>query len=960
LSRFSFPFVLSPVGKACRNTACLLVAGSFAFTAQSAVPAPSTPVIAGERLSAWLKRQPASADAYPTGLRWDVPEERAPQQGLKQKLAAMLGRLPARDVPDGESLAHWLRALPVTGRSVLANPDDRWLEVNPQDDPILQPGQVVDLPRRPLTATVVRTDGALCQVPYRAGVLALDYVRACSSDDTLPDVVWIAQPDGRSFRYGTGIWNAQAQEAPAAGAWIWAPGRSSGIPEAFSDDLIKLLATQGVAADGGGRPVGAPAEAERNVAKSRNRDLPLTASDWGEIGLMQTPSARMGPVGDVRFTYSRTQPYTRATVMFQPLDWLEGGFRYSEVSNQLYDSTLTISSQSFKDKSVDVKVRLLQESRWIPQLAVGARDLGGTGLFSGEYLVANKRAGDFDMSLGLGWGYAGARGNIRNPLSFISDRFTNRPGNASFGNGGTTGKGYFRGPTSLFGGVQWQTPWDPLVMKLEYDGNNYKNEPFSNPIDQKSPFNVGVVYRYSKAIDLSAGIERGNRAMFGVTLHGGLDTLGSPKLFDPPMPSASAAAPGGDPEWQASVVDMERLTGWSIESLWRQGGTLHVEVDSTGPLYASTRLDRLVAVLNRDASDRVSRFAIHFRNRGLRLGSKEINRQDWVALHNEGLSPELRRKRNGEFFTGPLDADSVVRPAGNLEWVNRSGDLTTNIGPSLWQSLGGPDSFLLYQLGVKGGFQYKITNRTFVSGAANLRVVDNYDKFKFTAGSELPRVRTFVREYATTSRFTISNLQLTHAEQFGDSQFAMVYGGLLESMFGGVGGEYLYRPRGSSMAFGVDANRVRQRGFSQDFSFRDYEVNTGHGTLYWDTGWNDINAKISAGQYLAGDRGVTVDLSRRFSNGVVVGAYATKTNVSAAQFGEGSFDKGIYVSFPFDAILPRSSNTSGTILWQPLLRDGGAKLARAQSLYYMTNQMDRSAFRIAPYAGDMPKPRTGN
>ena len=961
MSRPYFPFALSPVCRACLVTgSVVLMAGasaaaaaeSLAPPANSARAASAAAIVPGERLSAWLLRQPQSEDIYSLGLRWDVPEERPEQEALKQQLTKTLAGLRADRTPDGESLMSMLRKLPVTGRAFISNADSRWLEVNRVEDPILQPSQAVTLPRRPQTATVVLDDGALCQVPYRAGVLALDYIRACAPDADQRDVVWIAQPDGRNYRYGIGIWNAQSQEPPAAGAWIWAPSRSSGLPETFSDSFIRLLATQGLAADGVGRPVGAAPENQRTVSTARSQDLPVTASDWGEIGLLQTPTARMGPAGDVRFQYSHVQPYTRATVMFQPLDWLEGGFRYSQVSNQLYDPSLTISSQSYKDKSVDAKIRLWQESRWIPELAVGARDLGGTGLFSGEYFVANKRTGNLDWSLGMGWGYVGGRGNIKNPFSVISDQFTTRPSTAATGDTGTTNnKAYFRGPTSLFGGVQWQTPIRPLLLKLEYDGNAYKREPFANPINQRIPINVGVVYRYSKAVDITAGVERGNRAMLGVTFHGGLDSLTAPKLLDPPAIEVFDRLPAGDPAWANTASDIEGNTGWLVEAITRQGTTLRVRLSYLRAQYAATRLDKMMAVLHRDAPPSVTRFSIDFYEHGLDLGTKTIARADWVALKTQGLSPAQQRDRGLDFVKGPVRAREAATAATVPVWTSESGRFRGGIGPSFGQSVGGPDTFLLYQVGVQAAAEYKITNNSWISGGANLRILDNYDKFKYTAPSELPRVRTFVREYTTSSRLTVSNLQLTHAQQITDNNFAMVYGGLLESMFGGVGGEYMYRQRNSPWAFGVDANRVRQRAFDQRLNFRDYEVNTGHATVYWDTGWNNISVRASVGQYLAGDRGATLDLSRRFDNGVVVGAYATKTNVSAAQFGEGSFDKGIYVSFPFDAILPRSTSTSGTVLWQPLLRDGGAKLSRSQSLFSLTSNRDPRTFSIAA-----PKP----
>src|SRR3970040_807650 len=101
------------------------------------------------------------------------------------------------------------------------------------------------------------------------------------------------------------------------------------------------------------------------------------------------------------------------------------------------------------------------------------------------------------------------------------------------------------------------------------------------------------------------------------------------------------------------------------------------------------------------------------------------------------------------------------------------------------------------------------------------------------------------------------NLQLTHVGRLGNNQYYSAYGGYLESMFAGAGGEWLYRPFGSRVAVGVDVNECRKRGFRKDFELRDYRVATGHATTYWDTGWNNVQATLSAGRYLAGDKGVT-------------------------------------------------------------------------------------------------------
>ena len=84
-----------------------------------------------------------------------------------------------------------------------------------------------------------------------------------------------------------------------------------------------------------------------------------------------------------------------------------------------------------------------------------------------------------------------------------------------------------------------------------------------------------------------------------------------------------------------------------------------------------------------------------------------------------------------------------------------------------------------------------------------------------------------------------------------------------------------------------------------------------------------FDLKLTAGEYLAGDIGSTIELSRSFSNGVNFGVFATFTDVSAEQFGEGSFDK-IFFNIP---IYGNFINYT----WRPLTKDPGARLVRRNS-----------------------------
>jgi membrane-associated phospholipid phosphatase len=919
-----------------------------------------------KRLSDWLLEQPPSAAPYPLGLSWRVPEEVPGQNALRLQLLNSLAgsdRSVTADPVAAKRLHDWLSTLPATGRVAVALADARWLLANPTRNPILLPGHTAILPQRPRTVTVVTDEGIRCAVAHAERREAKAYLEACDpASAARADWAWIAQPDGRVQRFGIAIWNQEAQDEPAPGAWIWGPSRDTGWPERFSEKLITFLATQGPApdpllksevgsrksevrsneAEDGKREERGPGGAsegirlpdlagidragragdDRIIEKEplsapsvRSRGLELTTNDWGNVGLLQTPTARMHQAGHFAFTYSLARPYTHGNVFVQPLDWLEAGFRYSDISNRLYGAPEVSGSQSYKDKGFDAKIRLWPESAYLPQVSVGVRDLAGTGLFSGEYLVASKRTGSLDWSLGLGWGYlAGQR----------QAQVGAQGGNFRFGN-------YFTGPVAPFGGVQWQTPLDRVMLKLEYDSNDYQNEPLANSFPRSSPWNFGLVYRWGRSTDFTLAYERGERFTFSVALHTQLDGLSVPKLSDPPRIQTVATRPQEPPDWSATARELARQTTWIVESIEQDRRELRVTLEEAEGVYWRDRVDRAVAVLHRDAPVQIDRFVFKYQRRGVEIAEHVVDRQSWLAQQLQPVPPVERRETVIARAPEPAAAGTQLYSGSQPRFEHGF-----SIGYTY--NLGGPDAFLLYQIYAQERALYRFRDDTWLQGTLRLGLAGNYDKFKANAPSGLPKVRTFLREYATTSDVTMPNLQLTHVGKLSENQYYSAYGGYLEDMFAGVGSEWLYRPFGSRVAFGVDVNAVKQRAFAQNFDFLDpaYKTVTGHATLYWDTGWNDVVAKVSVGRYLAKDTGVTLDFSRVFRNGVSVGAFVTKTNVSAAQFGEGSFDKGVYISIPFDAILTRTTNSLASIVWHPLTRDGGAKLAHGPSLYGLT------------------------
>jgi hypothetical protein len=206
-------------------------------------------------------------------------------------------------------------------------------------------------------------------------------------------------------------------------------------------------------------------------------DLQLPHTTMGTIGMLEMPSARMAEDGELSAGASYMKNTQHYNLGFQILPWLEGSFRYSGISHFSPDFPV------YWDRSFGMKMRLLEEGDVRPALAIGINDLIGTGIYSGEYLVASKQIGDFDTSIGIGWGRLGSANTFPNPFAQAIHSFeVPRPG-ASVP-GGTPFNSFFHGPTAgVFGGVVWRTPLDGLSLIAEFssDANSRTSSTLSIP-----------------------------------------------------------------------------------------------------------------------------------------------------------------------------------------------------------------------------------------------------------------------------------------------------------------------------------------------------------------------------------------------------------------------------------------------------------------------------------------------
>ena len=672
-----------------------------------------------------------------------------------------------------------------------------------------------------------------------------------------------------------------------------------------------------------------------------NQPLPTSYSQMnqGGVGLIQMPTARHNDAGSFSLNYQDSEEYRFWSASLQLFPWMETTVRYTDVRTKLYSLFPGFSGdQTLKDKGIDAKFWLWRESEFLPDLSVGFRDFGGTGLFESEFIAASKRVGPFDLHLGLGFGYLGRKGNISNPFCDLKDSFCNRPGGFNGLGGKIDYQRFFKGSASLYGGIEYQTPWAPLRLKLEYDGNNYQQDK-AGVLIQDSDYNVAAVYALSDSFDLNLNYQRGNTFGFGVNYKLNFNTIKQIK-FDPQVKEIPNVLPASVDSLDKAELrrDLYLNAGFLVNNYVLKDNEIILKGRQVAYRDEDQSINRIGRVLANHLPEQIKTYRIVTISGDMPMVETKINAEQFVSAARYE-TPDADVKNSYQ---------RVEPEVENETWAVERDESGFGYSAELFwlQTFGSPESFYMYQGGLFVGGGYQFNTNFSLQTTAKINLLTNFDEFNFKVDSQntgVPRVRTYIREYVTRSDITMENLYGHWKDELADNWYGQIYAGYLETMYGGVGGELLYKPIDSTLAVGLDLNYVRQRSYEKELAFFDYKTFTGHLSFYWKPQFlDDTLITASFGQYLAKDKGVTIDFAKRFDSGIVVGAYGAFTDMSAAEYGEGSFTKGFYVSIPFDLFSLKSATGRGRIPWVPISRDGGQMLNKPVSLNGLTE--DRSPF----------------
>jgi hypothetical protein len=671
--------------------------------------------------------------------------------------------------------------------------------------------------------------------------------------------------------------------------------------------------------------------AAAGAATAQDRNVRYTL--YGTPGLIEMPTAMSAPDSEIAAQVSITGFSHRVNLSFQVTPRLSGTFRYSGVDD--FDGPGT---GQFYDRSFDLRYRLTDEGDYLPAIAVGLQDFLGTSLYSSEYLVATKTFGDsVRVSAGIGWGRLGTYNGFDNPLGYLSDYFDERPD--GFGAGTTGGMvefdRFFRGPAAFFGGVEYAIT-DAWMIKAEYSSDDAYTDRRGNPlIDRRTPFNLGLSWRPRPGYQVDLAYLYGSEiALAGTILLNpnerpflsGLDSAPPPVALRPADLAAAASwdqALAADGPESARIGAALAAEGIDLNGIAITGTTATVRYTNDRYRTESQAMGRVARILSAELPVGVETITFEPMQRGLALSGVTLSRTDIERLENTSGGAEA------------LFQAADFGPAGNGTGLT-PGPVNDNpfrwgLTPYLALLVFDGDNPVRADYGLHLAAEYEFAPNLIASGRLRYSLA-GFDDPGPISPSTLPPVRRNIGFYNVEGNPGIEYLQLAWYGRPAENLYSRVNVGYLETMFAGVSAELLWKPVDSRLAFGAEVSQVWQRDFDMLFGLQDYSTTTAHLSAYYDfqNGWH---GQLDVGQYLAGDVGATITIDREFENGWRLGGYATFTNVSAEDFGEGSFDKGIRLQIPFDYLLGQPSRRDIANNLASLTRDGGARLNIQGRLY---------------------------
>lgn len=608
-------------------------------------------------------------------------------------------------------------------------------------------------------------------------------------------------------------------------------------------------------------------------------------NNHGVIGLINMPTARFYDEQSHGLTIYDGTPDQKITLSSSPYDWLEASFFYTNIQGLPYPG---YEYQDYKDKGFNVKLRLKEQGN-LPAIAIGVMDIAGTGVYSSEYIITSYGINNIDMHFGLGWGTLnGSKDTIKNPLGYISDNFKNRPTETEGQGGQFQSSRYFSGQTaSPFYGVSYALN-DKTLFKIE------KDTTLSTDIldyeEAKSSYSVGIDYAFNENFVVGFSFERGSTASLKFTYKNNPQTSYRRYKYQNKEQNSN-----NEDQYQNLITNLER-NGVGVNKVIETANSIGLELTQ----FTHSNLQVVEEIIKQAGKD-------------------------------SGVEKDIKKNLKIVNLDAITEFDDSFEENSNLIYEReKKSQFNTKTGLKFRPFIASREEFFKGALLLENDSEYIILDNLMVNVNLKYSLADNFDDLRYPPLNTFPaQVRSDIKQYLKNmdEGILIGRAQIDYFISPHKDHHLMFTGGILEDMFSGFGFEYLYFKNDTNYSVGFELFNAKKRDYDWGFGTLDYQNVTGHLNFHYrNYGLIPFDMKLSYGEYLAGDVGTTIELSRSYDNGMVFGVFASKTDVSEEQFGEGSFDKGIFFNIPIYGNLINYT-------WRPLTKDPGAKLVRRNTLH---------------------------
>lgn len=630
----------------------------------------------------------------------------------------------------------------------------------------------------------------------------------------------------------------------------------------------------------------------------------------GTNGLNIIPSARFDETGTIRLNLSTLDPYQHTSVGAQITDPLYINVRQTAEVSSLLNGTKRLYP------ALDFKLKLLDENRSRPAMALGVNSAIGHKKTASEYITLSKRWKNFDFTGGLGWGRYASGGNIDNPLKFLphfnKDREFNGEENAQVSD-------WFTGEKiGLLGGIEYFTPIKGLSLKLDYNQDNYTSERLAGNFEKPPSWSAGLSYNATDWLNISIG------------------TAGTEKIF-------------GRLNFKSNILNQKpEKTENPSHLLEKVLGFIMPFSNFADTIPRITQTNEKHVVLHLDqgwSTPSHIRRAVQYHpelRRRMMLTPRRMNLHGYsIEIPADTIHQSETRKTSNQEIWHKTSFTKNVRPDLPDKFLSHTGFNGFSLNIINNMSFAEEDNSLLFRnseiLSYEG---IQIANKLNIGGAIRVNAIDNLPSLDTTRAQKPNPVRSDVDDFAENP-IAIENLHLTYTNSFTPNLHMVATAGYLEEMYAGFGGEILYRPYGKRYAIGAQAWHAYKRDPNSDLNWKLADDNNGFTAHI--QGWYDIPAwdatvSLKAGRYLAGDEGATMSLTKTFKNNASIEAFATLTNQNDTDpFGNNvSAYQGLKFTIPFGKTkeIPMHINTSFSL--EPLGRDAGQTLKTPVNLYEAT------------------------